>query len=111
MHGRAEGRNRSVGWRRRAAAPVLIWMVGILVVTSACSARMIPQPDVPPDLEVAPEADRVDLAVPTFSHPTEITNPLFPVSDQASVLMLGEVDGLPFRTEVLGLVKAQMTIQ
>ncbi|HYM52971.1 MAG TPA: hypothetical protein VEW45_05730, partial [Candidatus Dormibacteraeota bacterium] len=34
------------------------------------------------------------------SHPTEITNPLFPVSRQASVLLLGQVGGLPFRTEV-----------
>jgi hypothetical protein len=38
--------------------------------------------------------------VPTFSHPTEVTNPLFPVSRQASVLFLGHVDGKPFRTEV-----------
>ena len=38
--------------------------------------------------------------MPTFSNPTEITNPLFPVSDQASVLLLGHVDGKPFRTEV-----------
>ena len=38
--------------------------------------------------------------MPTFSDPTNITNPLFPVSQQASVLMLGHVDGQPFRTEV-----------
>jgi hypothetical protein len=38
--------------------------------------------------------------MPSFSNPTEITNPLFPVSTQASVLMLGHVDDKPFRTEV-----------
>jgi len=38
--------------------------------------------------------------MPTFSDPTNITNPLFPVSQQASVLMLGHVEGKPFRTEV-----------
>ena len=38
--------------------------------------------------------------MPTFSAPTRITNPLFPVSKQASVLLLGQVDGEPFRTEV-----------
>jgi hypothetical protein len=38
--------------------------------------------------------------VPAFSRPTEVTNPLFPVSQQASVLFLGHVDGKPFRTEV-----------
>jgi hypothetical protein len=38
--------------------------------------------------------------MPTFSDPTNITNPLFPVSRQASVLLLGHVDNQPFRTEV-----------
>jgi hypothetical protein len=61
---------------------------------------MIPQPIVPPGLKTAPDRARVDLAMPTFSNPTAITNALFPVSKQASVLMLGHVDGKPFRTEV-----------
>lgn len=64
------------------------------------SIATISQPPVPGHIPVAPQTERVDLAVPTFSHPTEITNPLFPVSDQASVLLLGHVDGKPFRTEV-----------
>ena len=38
--------------------------------------------------------------MPTFSSPTDVTNPLFPVSAQRSVLLLGEVDGGAFRTEV-----------
>src|SRR5918996_4715088 len=59
----------------------------------------IPQPDVQ-GLDVAPESARVDLAMPIFSDPTNITNPLFPISDQASVLMLGTVEDLPFRSEV-----------
>ncbi len=62
-------------------------------------SKEIPQPVVP-HLTVAPDGQRVDLRVPTFSHPTEVTNPLFPVSRQASVLFLGHVDGKPFRTEV-----------
>ena len=60
--------------------------------TTSAGSRSIPQPDVS-GLDVAPDAARVDLRVPTFSHPTDITNPLFPVSDQASVLMLGQVEG------------------
>ena len=64
------------------------------------STATISQPPIPPGIPVAPASERVDLAVPTFSNPTEITNPLFPVSDQASVLLLGHVDGKPFRTEV-----------
>jgi len=64
------------------------------------SSRMIPQPPVPADIPVAPKSKRVDLSMPTFSDPTNVTNPLFPVSKQDSVLMVGHVDGKPFRTEV-----------
>jgi hypothetical protein len=48
----------------------------------------------------APQRERIDLAKPSFSDPTSVTNPLFPVSRQKSVLMLGRVDGKAFRTEV-----------
>jgi hypothetical protein len=60
----------------------------------------IPQPDLPESVHVAPDSKRVDLKVPRFSNPTKVTNPLFPVSRQASVLFVGRVDGKPFRTEV-----------
>jgi hypothetical protein len=63
-------------------------------------SRRIPQPVVPGDIPVASQSERVDLSMPTFSDPTNVTNPLFPVSKQESVLMLGHVDGKPFRTEV-----------
>jgi hypothetical protein len=62
-------------------------------------AETIAQPPVG-DLAVAPEGKRVDLDAPTFSEPTNVTNPLFPGSRQASMLLLGKVDGQPFRTEV-----------
>jgi len=42
---------------------------------------------------------RVDVERPKFTNPTEITNPLFPISELDSVVLLGEVDGLPFRSE------------
>jgi hypothetical protein len=51
-------------------------------------------------LPVAPESDRVDLVPPVFSNPTQVTNPLHPTATTPSILMLGSVDGLPFRTEV-----------
>jgi hypothetical protein len=47
----------------------------------------------------APPGRRVDLARPSFSNPTEITNPLFPISRLRSTVLLGHVDGKPFRTE------------
>jgi hypothetical protein len=100
-----EERGRSP--RRYVAAIVAVAMgactggagAGETTPSSPATAEL-PQPSVPAGVEVAPLSERVDLAMPTFSHPTDITNPLFPVSDQASVLMLGHVEGKPFRTEV-----------
>ena len=51
-------------------------------------------------LPIAPRSARVDLEKPAFSNPTDVTNPLFPVSSQARVLLLGHVDNLPLRIEV-----------
>jgi len=67
--------------------------------TGPGAAATIPQPAITSD-GIAPEDQRVDLAMPVFSHPTEVTNPLFPISAQESVVLAGEVDGEPFRTEV-----------
>ena len=67
---------------------------------TGATVATIPQPPVSAQIPVAPQSVRVDLAMPTFSDPTNITNPLFPVSLQESVLMLGHVEGKPFRTEV-----------
>ena len=68
--------------------------------TGEGGSKTIPQPVVLDDLPTAPQGKRVDLATPSFSDPTSVTNPLFPVSKQESVLMVGRVDGKPFRTEV-----------
>ena len=76
--------------------------------TERADGHTIPQPIVPAHIPVAPESERVDLEMPTFSDPTNITNPLFPVSLQDSVLMLGHVDGKPFRTEVTLLPETQI---
>jgi hypothetical protein len=51
----------------------------------------------------APTGKRVDLQRPTFSNPTAITNPLFPVSQVRSVIQVGKVDGKPFRSETTTL--------
>src|SRR6185312_5615866 len=47
----------------------------------------------------SPASDRVDLAKPSFTHSTTITNPLFPISQLRSAVLLGHVEGKPFRTE------------
>ena len=51
-----------------------------------------PQPTVPDD-------QRVDLDEPRFSNPTEIHNPLFPISDLHSTVLLGNDEGHPLRIE------------
>jgi hypothetical protein len=47
----------------------------------------------------AAESKRIDREPPSFSDPMKITNPLFPISDLQSALLLGVVDGQPFRSE------------
>ena len=50
-------------------------------------------------LPLAPESERVDIASPTFSDPTSVTNPLFPISELHSAVLSGIVEGKPFHTE------------
>jgi hypothetical protein len=58
-------------------------------------------------LPIAPDTERVDLATPTFSKRTPITNPLHPTSEVTQVIMGGHVEGKPFRTEVTLLPKTK----
>jgi len=50
-------------------------------------------------LPLAPESKRLDIEAPIFSDPTNVTNPLFPISDLQSTIFSGRVDGKPFHTE------------
>jgi hypothetical protein len=50
-------------------------------------------------LPTAPESDRVDTEKPTFSNPTTVDNPLFPISDLHSAVLLGNEDGHLLRIE------------
>lgn len=103
----------------RPAARLVVLCVAGSLVTAACTkapdvadgpapgrdggsggpSRTIEQPAVT-GLQVAPSARRVDVDWPAFSRPQAVSNPLFPVAQQASVLLLGQVDGREFRTEV-----------
>jgi hypothetical protein len=101
---------------RRTRTTVVGVGLAVALVTAACTGgggggreetpsadlrrlRTIPQPTVD-NLTVAPAGKRVDTAMPTFSNPTEVTNALFPIGRQHSVVQLGRVDGKAFRTEV-----------
>jgi len=58
-------------------------------------------------LQTAPDSARVDLEVPTFSDPTNITNPLFPISGLTQVVQVGsDADGT-LRQEVTLLAETK----
>jgi hypothetical protein len=110
MQHQSEARTRLKIPTRRPRAALACVVLAAALVSGACTSaggssgdaagpEKLPQPVVA-NLSVAPESARVDTTAPTFSDPTNITNPLFPGSDQRSVLLLGRVDGQPFRTEV-----------
>ena len=50
-------------------------------------------------LGLRPESERVDVVAPKFSNPTDISNPLFPISGLHSAILSGTVEGKPFHTE------------
>src|SRR5688572_17913900 len=83
----------------RRHGPSILVLTIALVVGGCTGQPQISQPTVA-GLPVAAESERIDLAMPSFSNPTDITNPLFPVSRQESVLLVGTVDDQAFRTEV-----------
>ena len=47
----------------------------------------------------APDSSRVDLGTPSFANPTQVDNPLFPISNLHSVVFLGREEGHAFRSE------------
>ena len=101
------------GAGRRLRLTALLCCAPIVVALSAgCGTDSAPSTDEcikvvndygePTDecLPIAPDSQRVDLTTPTFSKPTPITNPLHPTSEIEQVIMGGQVNGKPFRTEV-----------
>jgi hypothetical protein len=93
--------------KRAGAVVVAIVLCIVASVTAVAALRHEAQPALLPasgcgtytGKGCGPNSARVDLARPTFSHPTKITNPLFPISTIDSVVLLGHVEGKPFRSE------------
>lgn len=67
--------------------------------TPSNAGALLPQPKGPFPPGIAPQSVRVDLVKPSFSNPTAITHPLFPVAKVAKTLLLGKVGGLPLHVE------------
>ena len=64
------------------------------------STTVAPASDTPTQPTV-PDSQRVDLVEPTFSVPTTVDNPLFPISDLHSAVLLGNDEGNPLRIETV----------
>jgi hypothetical protein len=54
-----------------------------------------------PTQPTAPDSQRVDLVEPTFSVPATVDNPLFPISELHSAVLLGNDEGNPLRIETV----------
>ena len=107
-------RTDRTGSRRRPTALLMSAGLAAMLLTGGAgpsafgSTAAAPLPQDPTCIEseqggclpIAPESERVDLAEPSFSDPTDVTNPLFPISELHSALLLGNVEGDPLRIEV-----------
>jgi hypothetical protein len=58
---------------------------------------------------LAPDSKRVDLLVPSFSNPTKVTNPLFPIG-RLDAVIVGEVDGEPLKIETTLLPETKTVV-
>src|SRR4029453_10994192 len=58
---------------------------------------------------LAPDSRRGDLVMPTFSNPTRVTNPLFPIGTPHAAI-LGRGDGAPLKIETT-LLPQTKTVQ
>lgn len=77
-----------------------VMLLLMLTVSGGLTFAQDPQPcGTDSGVGCAPESELVDLAEPSFSDPTNITNPLFPISQLHSALLLGNVDGHLLRVE------------
>jgi hypothetical protein len=82
--------------------------------TAPSSPQAIPQPRLGKLSKLtrgrlAPDSQRIDLVMPSFSHPTKVTNPLFPIGSLDAVIV-GEVDGQPLKIETT-LLPQTKTVQ
>ena len=123
MHRRTQGPTRPPTAARRPAAMLLAMVLAVLMTggctshrgshaatstatssgTGPSSPKTIPQPPLVSlskltRRRLAPDSRRVDLVVPSFSNPTKVTNPLFPIG-KLNAVIVGEVGGEPLKIE------------
>ena len=91
---------------RRSAGLAIIATAAVPMTLAAANQGGAAPPSSEPPIEteptllpLAPESERVDLGTPVFSEPTTVDNPLFPISNLHSAVLLGNNEGLPIRIE------------
>lgn len=82
-----------------SSAPSDPGVTALALAASRSKGCTLPPPDSDIPLPIAPRSQRVDLAPPLFSRPTNVINPLFPIARLSQVILVGAADGEPFRTE------------
>ncbi|MFN8454789.1 MAG: hypothetical protein U0401_08995 [Anaerolineae bacterium] len=80
---------------------VVTILATLAVVVTACGGQ-------PPATAAPATSSQSSAAAPHFSHPTEITNPFYPVSLTEQAIALGTEDGQSARTEVTLLPDSKM---
>lgn len=99
--------------RNTTLAPMSLAVAVPVILASAVGTATVPpasEPgestvaisEPPPEetlLPLAAESARIDLGSPTFSDPTTIDNPLFPVSTLHATVTLGNDEGVPVKVE------------
>jgi hypothetical protein len=83
-----------------------------LLVAGACGIGVSagaygPTKSDPTPNPTAPRSARVDLAKPSFSNPTKVDNPMFPIADLHSAVLLGNNDGHVLKIETTLLPRAK----
>jgi hypothetical protein len=105
------GRTRTQRTATRVAAITVagVLAAGVGGVGGSASASGPPTTD-PKPLPTAPRSDRVDIKKPTFSNPTKVDNPLFPIGNLHSAVLLGNDAGHPLKIETT-LLRGTKTIE
>jgi hypothetical protein len=105
-------REHRIGAARRSSTILIAGCLAVALVASSCSdsggsgsgasgsTTTAVETVAPVTLATVAQSERVDLDEPTFSGPTTVDNPLFPISSQHSAVYLGNDEGNPLKVEV-----------
>ncbi|MDQ4036896.1 MAG: hypothetical protein M3313_00735 [Actinomycetota bacterium] len=94
--------NSTCRLRRATLRPIAgMALVGVLLLSACCENSPTDTAATPEStLHTAPDSARIDLVMPTFSDPTTITNPLFPISELTQVVQVGNEADVMLRHEI-----------